>query len=114
MVRKKNDNDSSDKSPSINFKCSAELKADIEDLAHLRKQKVSVMMIELCEIVIGNFREDIDNFRKLTSKPIKFTLKPPKATKKKTVSQQVTNTGDANPAPMNDDNPDKGANQHED
>ena len=93
MARKKAENDQSNKvlQPQINFKCAAELKADIEDLAHLRKQKVSAMMIELCEIVIGNFREDIDNFRKLTSKPIKFTLKPSKATKKKTVTQTKDN-----------------------
>ncbi|MBO4780227.1 MAG: hypothetical protein J5497_06285 [Selenomonadaceae bacterium] len=94
--------DSKKKIPQITFRCSAETKESIEDLARIgRYENVSALLNEICEEYIAANKQRIINFRR-TAKPINkpasviATPSKPK-TPKKPVAQmsdeQVTSDG---------------------
>lgn len=111
MPRKKNDSiENSIEMAAINFRCKAELKASLEDLAASCRQDVSAILIELVEELIAANQNRIEEFRKAAATPIiKPTFatpsKPETSTPKKTArtprkkkpaqmdGEQVTNDG---------------------
>lgn len=77
MPRKK---DESIEMAAINFRCEAELKASLEDLAASARKDVSAILIELVgELVTAN-KARIEEFRKAAATPI---IKPTFATPSK-------------------------------
>lgn len=72
----------------INFKCSAELKRDLEDLAHLSRRDVSSILVEICSEFVKVNRTRITNFRRQAAQPIKL---PTFATPTKKTSAPTSN-----------------------
>lgn len=72
MARKKSTDKPAAKVPAINFKCSAELKASIEDLARLSRRDVSAILVELCTEYVKANRQRITNFRRQAAQPLKM------------------------------------------
>lgn len=68
MARKK----AADNSAAINFRCSAELKAAIEDLARLSRQDVSSLLVSMCVKFVEVNKQRIANFRRQAAQPIKM------------------------------------------
>ena len=92
MARKKSDTDTAEKKkiPAINFKCSAELKRDLEDLAHLSRRDVSSLLVEVATELVKANKPRIVKFRQQAGQPIKM---PTCATApSKTAAQLDTNT----------------------
>lgn len=74
MAKKKDD---SVEMAAINFRCEAELKASLEDLAASAKKDVSAILIELVEELVELNKARIEEFRKAAATPI---IKPSTAT----------------------------------
>ena len=70
MAKKKNE--TSAKTPAINFRCSPELKRDLEDLAHLSRRDVSSLMLEMATELVKANRARITKFRQSAAVPIKM------------------------------------------
>lgn len=103
-------------SAAINFRCSAELKAAIEDLARLSRQDVSSLLVELCNEFVGANKTRITNFRRQAAQPLKMPTFAAPTTQNPARSPQITNADEpADNAPLvsaaQDD--DKGGAQHD-
>lgn len=84
MARKK----SVDEMTAISFRLPAEVKASLEDLAHLSRRDVSSILIELCSEFVKANRQRITNFRRQAAQPLKLpTFNTPT---KKSAAQDVT------------------------
>lgn len=68
MARPKKDD--SVEMAAINFRCKAELKASLEDLAASCRQDVSAILIELVGELVAANKARIEKFRKAAAKPI--------------------------------------------
>lgn len=68
MAKKK----AADKSAQITFKLSSELKASLEDLAHLSRRDVSAVLIELCSEFVAANKQRITSFRRQAAQPLKM------------------------------------------
>ena len=77
MAKKK---DESIEMAAINFRCEAELKASLEDLAASARKDVSAILIELVSELVAANKARIEEFRKAAAKPI---IKPTFATPSK-------------------------------
>lgn len=86
MARKKAE-DKIASTASITFRCPIEIKMGLEDLAHLRRQDVSALLVELCTSLVDANKARITKFRQQVAKPIKMPTFA--AVKKKAVNQQV-------------------------
>lgn len=82
MAKKK----AADKSAQITFKCSDELKASLEDLAHLSRRDVSAILNELCAEYVKANRTRITSFRRQAAQPLKM---PTFAPMKREVPAQI-------------------------
>ena len=60
MARKK----SADNMTAVNFRCSADLKSDLEELAYLSRRDLSSILVELCEGLVAANKTDIINSRR--------------------------------------------------
>lgn len=69
MARRKK---SDEKTAAINFRCPIEIKTSLEDLAHLSRQDVSSLLVELCKSFIDANRTRITKFRQQAATPIKM------------------------------------------
>ena len=99
MARPKKDD--SVEMAAINFRCKAELKASLEDLAASCRQDVSAILIELVGELVAANKARIEKFRKAAAKPINkptcitpstsetSTLKKPARTQKKKPAAQM-------------------------
>lgn len=67
MARKKDD---SVEMAAINFRCEAELKASLEDLAASARKDVSSILIELVSELVAANKARIEEFRKAAATPI--------------------------------------------
>ena len=80
MAKKKDD---SVEMAAINFRCEAELKASLEDLAASCRQDVSTILIELVGELVAANKTRIEEFRKAAATPIiKPTFATPSTPKK--------------------------------
>lgn len=68
MARKK----AADNSAAITFRCSAELKSAIEDLARLNRQDTSALLVELCSAFVDANKTRIADFRRQAAQPLKM------------------------------------------
>lgn len=101
MARKKS-TDKPAKDSAINFKCSAELKSAIEDLARLSRRDVSAILVELCTEYVKANRQRITNFRRQAAQPLKMpTFSMP--AKKVTAPTSKSEVTADEPPPMNAD-----------
>lgn len=89
MAKKKDD---SVEMAAINFRCEAELKASLEDLAASCRQDVSTILIELVGELVAANKTRIEEFRKAAATPI---IKPTFANPSKPaqVDESVTSDG---------------------
>ena len=85
MAKKKNE--TSAKTPAINFRCSPELKRDLEDLAYLSRRDVSSLMLEMATELVKANRARITKFRQSAAVPIKM---PFASSTCKTAAQDVS------------------------
>lgn len=85
----------------ISFRCPADLKQDIEDLARLSRKDVSSILIELCAALSKANKERLTKFRQSAGQPIKMPTLAAPAPKKKAAAKDETSTTTA--APMNAD-----------
>lgn len=77
MAKKKIDSDTE----SITFRCPVEIKRGLEDLAHLSRQDVSALLVELCTSLVVENKRRITSFRQQAGQPIKmptYTATPQK------------------------------------
>lgn len=84
----------------INFRCSTELKASLEDLAHLSRQDVSTLLLTMCNRLVEVNKQRIANFRRQAATPIKMPFED--TPKKKTAHNPITNADAPNNAPLVD------------
>ena len=93
MARKKSDTFAAEKKkiPAINFKCSAELKRDLEDLAHLSRRDVSSLLVEVATELVKANKTRITKFRQQAGQPIKI----PTCATPKTAALMDANTNTA-------------------
>lgn len=86
----------SDSMTAINFRCSSELKASLEDLAHLSRSDVSSLLLTMCTKLVEVNKQRIANFRRQAATPIKMPFEENIAPKKKTAKSPtpITNAGD--------------------
>lgn len=89
MARKKAE-DKIAPTASITFRCPVEIKMGLEDLAHLRRQDVSALLVELCTSLVDANKARITKFRQQVAKPIKMPTFD--TVKKKAVVEQVVET----------------------
>lgn len=89
MARKKAE-DKIASTASITFRCPADVKSSLEDLAHLRRQDVSALLVELCTSFVDANKARIANFRRSAAQPIKMPTFD--TVKKKAVVEQVVET----------------------
>ena len=94
MAKKKSETASAkpEKTLAINFKCSTELKRDLEDLAHLSRRDVSSLLVEVATELVKANKTRITKFRQQAGQPIKI---PTCATSPSKTAAQDTNTGTA-------------------
>lgn len=97
MARKKSDDKTM---AAINFRCSTELKASLEDLAHLSRQDVSTLLLTMCNRLVEVNKQRIANFRRQAATPIKMPFED--TPKKKTNHKPITNTDAPDNAPLVD------------
>lgn len=104
--------DSKKKIPQITFRCSAETKESIEDLARIgRYENVSALLNEICDEYIAANKQRIANFRR-TAKPINkpasvtsTPIEPARTPRKKKDAAQVESvTSDGGGLKGGDDN----------
>lgn len=97
MARKK----AADNSAAINFRCSVQLKASVEDLARLSRQDVSSLLVSMCVKFVEVNKQRIANFRRQAAQPIKM---PFDNAQKKTAHKSTPIIADetANNAPLVD------------
>ena len=88
-------------SAAINFRCSTELKAAIEDLARLSRCDVSMLLVELCTAFVGANKQRITNFRRQAAQPMKLPTFATPTTQKPVRSPQITNADETADAPDN-------------
>ena len=69
MARRKK---SDELTAAINFRCPADVKASLEDLAHLSRKDVSALLVELCTSLVDANKARIANFRRSAAQPIKM------------------------------------------
>ena len=93
MAKKKSETASSkpEKTPAINFRCSPELKRDLEDLAHLSRRDVSSLLVEVATELVKANRPRITRFRQSAAVPIKM---PFASSTCKTAAQDVKPASD--------------------
>lgn len=60
MARKKSAEDMT----AVNFRCSADLKSDLEELAYLSRRDLSSILVELCEGLVAANKTKIINSRR--------------------------------------------------
>ena len=95
MARKK----SADDMTAVNFRCSADLKSDLEELAYLSRRDLSSILVELCEgLVAANKTKIINSRRRKPPAIILPTFAAPTTTNTPTAptsknAAQVVNTG---------------------
>ena len=94
MARKKSDVDTAEKKkiPAINFKCSAELKRDLEDLAHLSRRDVSSLLVEVASELVKANKARITKFRQQAGQPIKIPTCATSPSKTAALMDANTNT----------------------
>lgn len=85
----------------ISFRCPADLKQDIEDLARLSRKDVSSILIELCAALSKANKERLTKFRQSAGQPIKMPTLAAPAPKKKAAAKNETST--TSNAPMDAD-----------
>lgn len=85
MTRKKAA-DKSTATAQITFKCSEDLKRDLEDLAHLSRRDVSSLLVELASEFVKANKQRISKFRQSAAQPIKL---PTFATPLKTAATPI-------------------------
>lgn len=61
MARKKS---AEDMTAAVNFRCSADLKSDLEELAYLSRRDLSSILVELCEGLVTANKTKIINSRR--------------------------------------------------
>ena len=61
MARKKS---AEDMTAAVNFRCSADLKSDLEELAYLSRRDLSSILVELCEGLVAANKTKIINSRR--------------------------------------------------
>lgn len=85
MAKKKSETASAkpEKTPAINFRCSPELKRDLEDLAHLSRRDVSSLLVEVATELVKANRPRITRFRQSAAVPIQM----PSCASSKTAAQ---------------------------
>lgn len=80
----------------ISFRCPADLKQDIEDLARLSRKDVSSILIELCAALSKANKERLTKFRQSAGQPIKMpTLAAPAPKKKAAAKNEISTTAAA-------------------
>ena len=95
----------------ISFRCPADLKQDIEDLARLSRKDVSSILIELCAALSKANKERLTKFRQSAGQPIKMPTLAAPAPKKKAAAKNETST--ANDAQATVDAAEKGGVENE-
>lgn len=88
MARKKLEDKTTDIKP-VSFRCPADLKESLDDLARLSRKDVSTILIELCSGLVKANKDRITKFRQSASQPLKmpeFTV----PTKKKNAAPMTT------------------------
>ena len=89
MAKKKTET-ASTKTPAINFRCSPELKRDLEDLAHLSRRDVSSLLVEVATELVKANKARITRFRQSAAVPIQM----PSCASLKTAAQAVKPASD--------------------
>ena len=92
MVKKKIDSDTE----SITFRCPVEIKRGLEDLAHLSRQDVSALLVELCTSLVAENKRRITSFRQQAGQPIKMPTYTATPQKKKDAAQMSDEGDDSN------------------
>lgn len=99
MARRKAEDKTTDIKQPVSFRCPANLKESLDDLARLSRSDVSTILIELCSELVKANKDRITKFRQSASQPLKKpTFAAP--SKKKDAAPM---TADTNTATKGDD-----------
>ena len=91
MARIKAEDKTTDIKQPVSFRCPANLKESLDDLARLSRSDVSTILIELCSELVKANKDRITKFRQSASQPLKKpTFAAP--SKKKDAAPLDTNT----------------------